>query len=654
MKNINNEILTICINIDKNIQNFKDNRGFISQNILSQLRNLVEHTCLRICNPKDNIDITYEGLKKSVSDIKSKPKKSYRFLGHVHSLLEISASHYTLDENASERLMLKYYEFLIKIKSFLLNEYNLKILQNINRFPINLDNTTLAFYKKIAEKIEFSLIKKTNKDRFYIQKIKPFFVNSKVYYEVTFTKSHDKVSKFDRIIAFTELDITQNYAVELFLKEEYIEILGKKLPIVIIDSWRVSIRPCELNNFARIFGINIKLGIAHKEYQRLMGFLTETCLSFSNYVVMEQEYYNSVKSRVLESIEGRFFDVLDICRDILLKNEPGSNIISYLLYTMSNKVIKLQTHKEVNFKLSNLHLKWESIPFDQMPFTSSLFNHNPKIYNLFVCINHEKREHEFLGRLVQNNVEIKGKLFTSLEELEKFDEIEVLIKKYNDLIYKKTQSSRLIEVYKDKFICMKGYLENTIQIVEKLKKLSNEGFTNYSNFVNAFINQTTYTVDCEDKKNFLTQMFENSKVAMIYGAAGTGKSTLINHISHVFKEYKKIYLAQTNPAKDNLERKVDVPNTQFMTITKFLSNKNLNTECAVLFIDESSTVSNYDMLKVLNKAEGKYTLLVLVGDIFQIESIRFGNWFEISKDFLPKQTIFELTKPYRSKNNSMG
>ena len=57
------------------------------------------------------------------------------------------------------------------------------------------------------------------------------------------------------------------------------------------------------------------------------------------------------------------------------------------------------------------------------------------------------------------------------------------------------------------------------------------------------------------------------------------------------------------------------------------------------------------MLSILNKAS--FTLVVLVGDIFQIESIRFGNWFETIKEFLPKNTIFELTKPYRSKNDNL-
>lgn len=108
-------------------------------------------------------------------------------------------------------------------------------------------------------------------------------------------------------------------------------------------------------------------------------------------------------------------------------------------------------------------------------------------------------------------------------------------------------------------------------------------------------------------------MFTSSKVALIYGSAGTGKSTMINHISNFFNDKKKIYLANTNPAVDNLKRKVNAANCTYKTITKFLSYGNRDTTCDLLFIDECSTVSNKDMLDVLNAATFK--LLILVGDI---------------------------------------
>jgi len=46
-------------------------------------------------------------------------------------------------------------------------------------------------------------------------------------------------------------------------------------------------------------------------------------------------------------------------------------------------------------------------------------------------------------------------------------------------------------------------------------------------------------------------------------------------------------------------------------------------EYDLLVIDECSCVNNNDMRNILENA--KFNLLILVGDIYQIESIRFGN-----------------------------
>lgn len=651
MNRIDKAILDIDKNICKNIDTFYDSeRGLLSQNILSHLRNFIDHIFLKIRNQKEEKSLTneYANLKEAEKYVKSIGK--FKFLNKFHDLLQISASHYTLDENASERLMLKYYEYLLKIKLYLMQEHSLEVLSNIDKFPINLDKTTQEYYEKISEQIDNTFIKKTEKDRYYIQKIKPFFVNNQVYYEVTFTKSHDNVTKFDRIIAFTKLDITHHYAVELFIGKTYIELLDEQMPINIIENWEVSIRPCELNNFATIFSKDINIQSSNQEYKKLMKFLTQNKFSFNEYVITEQDYYDFIKNQITKGAQIQFFNILDECRELLLNNSAGSNIIKYLLYTMNNKIIKTQTNKEANPRLSNLQLKWECIPFDQMPFSASLKNHNPRIYDLFECISKEDREHEFLARLIKNNTEIKGEIFTPLSKIEKIMDVNSLIKKYNDLIYK-NHSNRLIKEYKDSYFYIDGYKEDTIKIIKELKELSKGGIENYTNFAENWLENTKITIDCEDKKEFLIKMFQNSYVAMIYGAAGTGKSTIINYISHIFKDNSKIYLAQTNPAINNLERKVNTSNCKFMTIAKFLSKENNNIECDILFIDECSTVSNSDMVSILNRSH--FTLIVLVGDIFQIESIRFGNWFEISKEFLPKNTIFELTKPYRSENNNL-
>lgn len=300
--------------------------------------------------------------------------------------------------------------------------------------------------------------------------------------------------------------------------------------------------------------------------------------------------------------------------------------------------------------LSNLCLKWGCIPFDQMPFATSLLKHNPRIYDLLECIDTTGREHEFLARIVKNNTEQQGVLFTPLSDLSKFDDIGNLRKKYNSKVYYK-HTERYMKIYKD-YIYIDGYVQDTSEIIKKLKELSQTGIFGYTNFVESWLMQnTSYRIDSEEKLLTLKNIFAYSQVALIYGSAGTGKSTLINHISNLYNQRKKLYIANTNPAVDNMRRKVNADNRVFMTIARFLSEYNNDTECDILFIDECSTVSNKDMRAILQKATFK--LLVLVGDVFQIESILFGNWFSIARTFIPETSVSELTKPYRSTNEEL-
>jgi ATP-dependent exoDNAse (exonuclease V) alpha subunit len=123
---------------------------------------------------------------------------------------------------------------------------------------------------------------------------------------------------------------------------------------------------------------------------------------------------------------------------------------------------------------------------------------------------------------------------------------------------------------------------------------------------------------------------------------------MVDHIAHYFNDKKKLFLAHTNPAIDNLKRKISAQNSDFHTIKSHISKHNISTEYDLLIIDECSTVSNTDILDVLNKTSFK--LIILVGDVYQIESIQFGNWFSAIRSFIHKESVFELTTPYITSN----
>lgn len=639
----------ICDNIK---QLRETDRGLLSQNILSQIRNFVEYIAIKAYS--NGQDVNPNDYDLNVAALKDMQRRGdLRFLYRFHEMLQKSVSHYTVDKDGSERLMLKYYEHLLKIKLYLKQVYNLDVLENISDFPLNTDTELSDYYEKIAERIESPSTHSypvTYNDRYYVQKVKPFFVNQQIYYEVTFTAANANASKFDRVIAFTRHEIVDNYAVKFSIHNDMIRILDKDMSILVIDGYEVSIRPCEWDNLSEIFGPRVKHSTSSNEYRELMRFLSVVRMSLTELVSSDQDYYDFVKGKITERAQStKIYEMLDQCRAIIISNKPGANVLRYLLHKMNNRVIKWQYWNEQCGGLSNLYLNYGCIPFDRMPYCTSLRQHNPRIFDLLESIPVPGHEHELFARYIKNNTEIEGRLFTPKAEIEGFDDVDGLIRKYNSSLYYK-HTGRRIEEYKN-HLHIKGYVEDSTEIIKKLQELASSGVSQYTASVDSWISRESYTIDDEGKKEALRQMFANSHVALIYGSAGTGKSTLIKHISNFWADKDKIFLANTHPAVDNMRRKVTAGNSEYNTIAKFLSKRNNNTDCDVLFIDECSTVSNDDMRRVLEKANFK--LLVLVGDIFQIESIYFGNWFSIAQKFVPTTSIFELTHPYRTTNNDL-
>lgn len=654
MATVFNQVQNASGAISHNIANLSDNRELLSQNVLAQVRNLVEGVAVLFYRNSLDAEFSYLEINPALQYISGNGKLN--FVCRFHKLLQKVASHYTFDGDSSERLMLKYYEYLYRIRAAVYQNYSLQLIPNLESFPVDLDPSLREYHEKITARIEFS--RGTNyvgdrKDRYYIQNNRPFIFNGRIYYEVTFCRAVNKVSKFDRVIAFTDLDISDEYAVNLTLRRDQIEVLGHVMPITLILAWEVSIRSCELKNFARLLGHSVTGSTSSQEYQYLMSFLTQGYRNLNDLMCMSDQNYQQVRlGALVTNNASQIFVFLDKARHIIKASLPGGNILRYLLLRMNNQLLKSQYNRDGCELLSNLKFSFSSIPFDQMPFCTSLPKHNPRFWDLSECIDMAGRQHELLARRVRNNVERHGVLYTPIGDLSEFGDVEVLIKDFNNRIYKTHKEIRSLVSDKG-HVFINGYEEDTFSIIEKLKTFSSSGISGYTQAVTRWIAESAHSIDDTVKQQVLTQLFSDSKVALIYGAAGTGKSTMVDHIAHYFSDKRKLFLAHTNPAKDNLMRKVTAQNSEFRTVsseirsghTPFLPDYDL------LVIDECSTVSNSDLLKVLNKNTAK--LIVLVGDVYQIESIQFGNWFEVISSFIPSSSVFELTTPFRTQNNSL-
>lgn len=640
----------ICMNLEK-AQDL--GRGMMSVNILGQLRNLVDHLCVKIYLDEGGrpMEKYYGNIVQSKKYVHS--RGNYHFIKEFYDLLQISVSHYTLDSGSSERLMLKYYVYLLKLRKLAADNLGLSILHNLEKFPLDTDNLMARYHKEIATRIETLDLSNAQTDlrRFYIYRVKPFVADGAVYYEVTLSLANERASKFDRIIAFTKQEISPYYACFLRITSTEIVMSGLRMPVLVILEWEPSIRLCEIRNLGKIVGCPYPEHRT-KEYENLMSFLKTGYCPLTEVMDFDDGRFTAFLAMMQRGGSARQLStLLTACRKIIKRQMPGHNVLRYLLLRMNNKIIRDQYNSEPCDLLSDLRLTIKSKPFDQLPFSFSLCNHNPMLEDLLEAIPVEGHEEELLARRLKINSEHNGMLYTPLNELEPLaegEDIKNLAQDYNDRLYYKHKDSASVEV-EDKFAFISGYETNVRKILSGLGEMTGKGVDGYEATADDWLKNTDMDVDCQEKRDALLHVFSDSRVAFVYGAAGTGKSTFINYISDIFLDDSKIFLANTNPAVENLRRKVNTENASFMTIASYFGRRNCC--CDMLVIDECSTVCNEDMLAILER--GGFRRLLLVGDMFQIEAIRFGNWFGISHSYFKGPHVVELKKTFRTSDEDL-
>lgn len=653
MSSVETHIRSIDGVICNNISALANDRSLLSQNMLSQLRNLVEGVAVLLHTRDGSTEHDYPAIEAGLAFLKTQGKLS--FLSRFYRLLQPSTSHYTFDGDGSERLMLKYYEYLHRVRDLLSGTFELDVLHNLEDFPVDLDPSLREYHQKIAERVEAARDAPSPGDRssrYYVLKTRPFFTGGRIYYEVTFATPSDRpsISKFDHVIAFTEHDISDKHAASLTLRNDEIEVLGQTMPIILVTAWEVSIRGCEFENFSRFFGSRLRVSTTSNEYKNLMRYLTRTGSTLLDVIDLPKADYERIKAWVLTDTKTpSIYPTLDDARRIIQNARPGYLLLRYLLLSMRNVVIRKQYNPNVCGKLSNLHLQWGCIPFEQMPFCTYPMGHRTRFWDLLEAIDPTDRAHEMLARRINNNVDRRGMLYTPLSELDDFgDDVIALIDQHNALLYNNPRhQARWLEV-QNGHVFIRGYENDIVQIVEKLQSHSTSGVGGWEPALSKWMNELQTPLDDPTKAAALKSLYTESRVALVYGAAGTGKSTMINYLASYFNGKPMLFLANTHPAVDNLRRRVQTQHAEFRTIASHNWNSGSTTEYEVLVIDECSTVSNEDLLEVLGNT--KFKLLLLVGDVYQIESIQFGNWFSIMRWFVPPSSVSELDKPWRSDN----
>ena len=280
----------------------RSNRGEVAFRILSVVRNLNDHIAFKIwkdVRPDQKMDINKVASKFG-------NVRPYQFVARFDHFLRASVSHFTPSEEGAERLMIKYYRYLLQLKKAVYDRYGMIILRNVDMFLEDLDEQTKDYYQKVATEIEkrLRIPPPKNFDNYYIDKIKPFFVNQEIYYEVALEPADEKPNKFNRITAFTKYDISTDYCVALSFSDATISVFNTDFPIKIITEWHVSIRPCELNNFAELLNVECSVSRGLNEYKMVMSYLEQNGATLVDIIDYDQREYDSIKTGLLHQLKS--------------------------------------------------------------------------------------------------------------------------------------------------------------------------------------------------------------------------------------------------------------------------------------------------------------------------------------------------------------
>ena len=267
----------------------EQNRAEVSTDILPHIRHFCETFMYKVYDEENSADLyqTQDNLKI----VRKYIQKEYYDIYKFHCLLDASVGHIDFGPMQSEALMLKYIPRLIEIKDFSYRHYGLKLFENIDKYPLDLDKSLTSFYEKILVALlnRASITPSWTRNQYFVRKRSMKYIDGIVFYEYVFDVSDDKASKYNTFVCYSLKKIAFDYDVKLLLANKQINFLNTDIPIKIIYDYEYSLRPCTFKNLLYLLKGDDVRCVRDNEYHSLMQLIKSGGMSLADLICSEEE-----------------------------------------------------------------------------------------------------------------------------------------------------------------------------------------------------------------------------------------------------------------------------------------------------------------------------------------------------------------------------
>ena len=454
------------------IESLGATRDEVSQDILPRLYDLCRAALLlnsyNLGCSKPNLQLAYE---QAQLDLRTKYLANFlRGLKYIDCRIP--------EDGQSERLMLKYYNFMWQIREFFNNIYKILILQNLEKFPLNTDQLDNEYYNIVAKAIESTDLSPRSMEstRFYVQKKTPFYVGTKRYYEITLQLANKYATKFNRITVYSKQNISTGYSINIGYTDTTIDLGGIASNIKIITNWRVSITPTCLNKLGRILNISLKISKNYGEYSELMDFLTNTGMTLLDLIDLKEISFNDVVDRIYKNAKTCYFKTVIETLRMYFSSECvtfGKNTIRFLLINMREDRISDVIPNQFNSPMPKtpFYFAKKCFPFEKNPYLANYAGSktsNGNITKIMSAAGTAQLKTISPYLVLKNKIKNSGEIYFNSSEIASDTDIAT----YNEYLDAWETRQGFNILHEQEYVTIASYESTTLQILQKLLDLS--------------------------------------------------------------------------------------------------------------------------------------------------------------------------------------